>query len=45
MSYVSDEVVVDFSQTLMATKNLHNIKMITTALKTRILTTVRGAGR
>jgi len=45
MSYVSDEVVVDFSQTLMATKNLHNIKMITTALKTRILTTVRGAGQ
>ncbi len=43
MSYVSDEVVVDFSQTLMATKRLHNIKMITTALKPRILKTVRGA--
>lgn len=43
MTYVSDEVVVDFSQTLMATKNIHNIKMITTALKSRILATVRGA--
>lgn len=43
MTYVSDEVVVDFSQTLMATKNIHNIKMITTAFKSRILATVRGA--
>ena len=43
MTYVSDEVVVDFAQTIMATKNLHNIKMITNALKTRILATVRGA--
>ena len=42
LSYVSDEVVVDFTQTIMSTKNLHNIKMITKALKTRIVDSVRG---
>lgn len=45
LSYVSDEVVVDFTQTIMATKNLHNIKMITAALKTRIVESVRGISK
>jgi len=42
LSHVSDEVVVDFTQNIMTTKNLHNIKMITSALKSRIVDSVRG---
>lgn len=45
LDQTSDEVVVDFSQNLMATKNIHNIKMITTGIKTRIINSARGIGK
>jgi hypothetical protein len=41
LNYVSDEVIVNFSQDLMGTKNLHNIKLITPQIKSRIIETVQ----
>ncbi len=43
MSHVSDEVVVDFMQNVLATKNHHNIKMIHRVLKTRVIAATRTA--
>ncbi len=43
MSHVSDEVVVDFMQNVLATKNHHNIKMIHKVLKTRVIDATRAA--
>lgn len=43
LSYTSDEVVVDFMQNILSTKNHHNIKMIHKAIKTRVLVASRAA--
>ena len=43
MKHMSDEVVVDFMQNVLATKNKHNIKTIHKVLKTRVLEATRSA--
>jgi len=43
MNFVSDEVVVDFMQNVLATKNHHNIKMVHKVLKTRVIEATRAA--
>jgi len=44
MDYVSDEVVVDFIQDVMKTKNKHNILIAGKAFKSRVVENVRRAG-
>ena len=41
--HVSDEVVVDLMQNVLATKNVHNIKLIHKVLKTRVIDATRAA--